>query len=189
LGNGEVVLSLTTTFKAVGPHVYLRQLAYSVAAKSAATSWLRIDAQVSYVGTRSKSERIGEAASGNVTGYRSVGLSGSTGKRTISVSGAKLGSLVSVLNSLPLGPQNNCMEDLNGFDVTITLKGGTALRVFNGLCGGDFDEVTAGTGEHYILADTSCVLIKYVTSLFGKKTPAGTRSALGDCEAWTKAAT
>jgi hypothetical protein len=189
--NGPEVLSTSTAFPANGPHVYLRQLGYSMTAKSSTSSWLRVDSQVVWVPSRTSAQKVTGAVSATVTAYKSVGLFGSSGGTKIHVSGNKLATLLRTFNSLPLGPQNSCMEDITGFGLTVTLKSGSTFQVYNSFCGGPSDTVFTQAGNlsgspRYVLADTSCSLIKDVVSLFGKVAIPGTRSALHSCEQWVK---
>jgi hypothetical protein len=125
-----------------------------------------------------------------VTGYKSVALSGSMGDVKIKVVGRNLTTLIRRLNSLPIGPQANCMESLNGFSVDITLRNGAHVQVYNGFCAGPSDAVLSLAGHvnetRYTLYDRSCALIKDVVALFGSASVAGTRAALHTCETWTK---
>lgn len=189
-GSSGAFLSNTTAFAANGPHVYLRQLAYTTTARNATSSWLRIDSDIIWVPSRSSSQTVTNAVSASVTGYKSVALDGSSGATKVSVTGQKLVDLVGVLNSLPLGPQNSCMEDLTGFTLAITLKRGVVVQVYSGFCGGPSDVVFALAGRakevRYSLADTSCALVKDVVSLFGRTHVLGTSGALRSCQAWRR---
>jgi hypothetical protein len=189
-GSSGSALWISTAFPANGPHLYLRQLAYSMTARNASTSWLRIDSQIVWVPRRSSSQFVTKGVVATATGYKSVGLSGSSGPTKVKVTGTKLSTLLRAINSLPLGPQNACMEGLTGFDLKIYLKTGVTLQIYNGFCGGPFDTVSAQVGNRtdtrYSLADTSCSLFKDVVSLFGTAPIPGTRGALRNCEAWIK---
>jgi hypothetical protein len=187
-GFSEAFLSNSTDFPANGPHIYLRQLAYSMTSRNASSSWLRIDSQIIWVPSRLSSQVVTGAVSATATGYKTVGLDGSMGATKIHVSGSKLTELIRALNSLPLGPQNNCMEDLTGFNLKIALKNGATIQIYNGSCGGPTDLVSTQAGDlngsRYSLSDTSCALIKEVVSLFGRAPVSGTRDTLHSCEAW-----
>jgi hypothetical protein len=189
-GFSGAILSNTTAFPANGPHLYLRQLAYSMKSRNATSSWLRIDSQIIWVPSRTSSQVVTGAVSASAIGYKTVGLDGSSGATKANVSGSKLNALLRALNSLPLGPQNDCMEDLSGFTLTIALKNGVTIRVYNGSCGGPTDLVSAQAGNlneyRYSLSDTSCALIKEVVSIFGNASVSGTRNVLHNCEAWIK---
>ncbi|MGC1419480.1 MAG: hypothetical protein WA786_05095 [Acidimicrobiales bacterium] len=190
--DGSGIISITITYPASGPHVYLRQLAYSMTRRTSSTSWLRIDAQVVWIPSRTSTEVLSNVVAATVTGYRNVGLMGSSGDVTLHVTGQRLSALLAAFNSLPLGPQNDCMESLNGFTITFLLKGGARFRVANGLCAGSFDAVSTPTGiaspTSYVLADDACTFIRDVTSLFSASSVPGTRNALRQCEQWAKAA-
>lgn len=192
-GDGTTVLSTSITFPANGPHVYVRQLAYSMTRRSSSTSWLRIDSQVLWVASRTASQTVSGVISATVTGYKTTGLSGSRGDVTRHVSGKKLAALLRVFNSLPRGPQLGCMESLNGFDIVFTLRDGTDIEVVNGLCAGSFDAVSARAGnvndDLYVLSDDSCALFKDAASLFAGGSVPGTWAALHDCETWSKSNT
>jgi hypothetical protein len=184
------ILSNTTAFPANGPHIYLRQLAYTMTSRNASSSWLRIDGQIMWVPSRSSSQVVTGAASATVIGYKSVALDGSSGPTKVHVSGSKLTALLRALNSLPLGPQNGCMEDPTGFNLKIALKDGVTIQVYNGSCGGPTDVVSTQAGNiirtRYSLSDTSCALVKTVVSLFGSAPVSGTRDVLDNCESWIK---
>ena len=188
-GSSGAILTNTTDFPANGPHIYFRQLAYATTSRNASSSWLRIDSQIVWVPSRSSSQLVTGAVSGTMTGYTTVGLSGSSGATTVRVAGNKLTSLLRVLNSLPLGPPSRCMEALTGFVLTISLKSGADLHVYNDFCGGPLELVSTQTGNlnetRYSLSDTSCSLIKEVVSLFGHAPVRGTRVAVHSCEVWT----
>jgi hypothetical protein len=190
--NGNGIISITMTYPANGPHVYLRQLAYSMTRRNATTSWLRIDAQVVWIPSRTSAQSLTGVVAAAVTGYKNVGLMGSSGDVTIHVAGKKLATLVGAFNSLPLGPRNGCMESLNGFNITFSLKSGARLHVVNGFCAGSFDSLSppAGAlgGATYVLSDNSCTFFTYVTSLLQRSSVAGTRDALHQCETWAKGA-
>jgi hypothetical protein len=189
-GIGGVVITNSTDFPANGPRIYLRQLAYSMATRNASSSWLRIDSVIISVPRRSASQAVSGAASATATSYKSVNLDGSRGATKVDVSGSGLTDLLSALNSLPLGPQNDCVEDLTGFNLNIALKNGDTVDVYNGFCGGPTDLVSVQKGNltesRYSLSDTSCTLIKDVVSLFGSAPIAGTRNALHSCETWMR---
>jgi hypothetical protein len=189
-GQGGAVLENSTAFPANGPHIYLRQLAYSITSRNASTSWLRIDSLVTWVPSRSSSQVLTGALSASATGYRSVGFSGSSGATKVHVSGRNLTHLLHALNSLPLGPQFGCEDELNGFLLHVELKNGVTVQVYNNFCGGPSDLVAYQIGNtpstRYFLSDTSCALVKDVVSLFGSAPVAGTRNALRSCEAWVK---
>jgi hypothetical protein len=189
-GFGGAVISNTTDFPANGPHIYLRQLAYSMTSRNASSSWLRIDSVITWVPSRSSSQVVSGAASATATGYKEVDLDGSRGATKVDVSGSRLTDLLSALNSLPLGPQNSCVEDLTGFNLTIALKNGGTIEVDNGFCGGPSDVVSVQKGNltetRYSLSDTSCALIKDVVSLFGSAPISGTRNALHSCDVWIR---
>jgi hypothetical protein len=184
------VLSNSTAFPANGPHIYLRQLAYTVTSRNSSSSWLRIDSQVTWVPSRSSSEVVKGAASAIAIAYKSVDLDGSSGATKVEVSDGRLTDLLGALNSLPLGPQNSCVEDLTGFNLTIAMKNGGTVEVSNGFCGGSSDLVSVQAGNanetQYSLSDTSCALIKEVVSLFGSTPITGTTDALHSCETWVK---
>lgn len=188
--NSGAIISNTTGFPANGPHVYLRQLAYSMTSRNASSSWLRIDSQITWVPSRTPSQVVTGAVSATAIGYKSVDLAGSSGATKVYVSGRKLTALLHALNSLPLGPQIGCMDDLIGIDLKILLKRGVAIQVYNGSCAGQYDSVSTQAGNLnetlYSLSDTSCALIKEVVSLFGNAPVTGTREALHNCEAWIK---
>lgn len=191
--NGNGIISITFTFRANGPHSYLKQLAYSMTKRNASTSWLRIDSQVVWIPARTSNQIIKGAVSATVTGYKSAGLMGSSGDVRLSVSGKRLVTLMREFNSLPLGPQNGCMETLNGFTIAITLKDGAHLQVFNGYCAGSYDTVSEQAGNshetRFVLSVDSCTFAKYVVSLFVSKSVPGTSEALKSCETWAKANT
>jgi hypothetical protein len=180
----------TTVFPADGPHVYVRQLAYTMTSRNSSSTWLRVDSQVVWVPSRASSQLITQAVSATATGYKSVALDGSSGPFTVRVTGSRLRALIRALNALPLGPQNGCMEELTGFSLTITLNDGASVLVSNGSCGGPSEYVSTVkggvSGHGYSLSDTSCSLIKQVTSLFGGASVNGTREALRACETWIK---
>ncbi len=146
-GSSGPIVWNTTAFAANGPHVYLRQLAYTTTARNATSSWLRVDSQIVWIPSRTHSQFVTSAVSAIVTGYKDVALDGSSGATTTTVSGERLRALVSALNSLPLGPQNSCMEELNGFTLAITLKGGVVVQVYSGSCGDPSDYVSRTRGH------------------------------------------
>jgi hypothetical protein len=158
--------------------------------RSSSTSWLRIDSQVVWVPSRTSSQVVSGAVSAIVTGYKMTGLSGSSGDVTLHVSGRKLAKLLRVFNSLPLGPQSECMESLNGFDIAFKLSNGARIEVTNGFCAGSFDAVSAQAGNlndvRYVLSDDSCALFKDAVSLFSGVSAPGTSAALHDCETWSR---
>jgi hypothetical protein len=189
-GFGGAIISNTTDFPANGPHIYLRELAYSMRSRNASSSWLRIDSVITWVPSRSSSQVVSGAASATAIGYKNVDLDGSSGATKIDVFGSRLTDLLSALNSLPLGPQNDCVEDLSGFSLTIALKNDGTIEVSNGFCGGPSDLVSVQKGNltetRYSLSDTSCALIKEVVSLFGSAPISGTRNALHSCKEWIR---
>jgi hypothetical protein len=183
------VLSIAITYRASGPHVYLKQLAYSMTRRSASTTWLRVDGQVVWVPSRSKSQRISQAVSAAVTGYKVTALSGNRGNVRVDLTGPALTQIVNQFNSLPLGPNEMCMEDLGGFSIMLTLKDGTKLQIFNGFCAGSFDTISAPTGNPkfgYRVSDRSCSFMRAVVSLLPAASVPGSRSALHSCEVWSK---
>jgi len=190
--DGTGIISITITYPASGPHVYLRQLAYSMTRRTSSTSWLRVDAQVVWIPSRTPSQVLSGVVAATVTGYKDVGLMGSSGDVTLHVTGRKLSTLLGAFNSLPLGPRNECVESLNGFNITFSLKDGARLDVTNGLCAGSFEAVSTSAGAtsptSYVLADDSCTFINDVTSLFAGSSVAGTRNALKQCEQWAASA-
>jgi len=183
------VLSMTISFHANGPHVYLKQLAYSMTQRSSSTSWLRVDSQIAWVPSRSKSQMISGPVTAVITGYKVTALSGTSGNVRINVSGKPLVKLIDQFNALPLGPNNMCMEDLGGFSIMLTLTNGKHLQIFNGFCAGSFDSLSAPTGNPkfgYRVADRSCSFMRAVVALFTANSVPGSRSALHSCEVWSK---
>jgi hypothetical protein len=183
------VLSMTITYRANGPHIYLKQLAYSMTRRTSSTSWLRVDSQVVWIPSRNKSETISHPIAAVVTGYRVTALSGSRGNVRIDLAGSALSKLIDIFNALPLGPNNHCMEDLGGFSITLTLKSGQHLQIYNGYCAGSFDSVSAPTGNPtfgYQVSDRSCAFMRAVVALFPAKSVPGSKSALHSCEVWSK---
>ncbi|MGB8197359.1 MAG: hypothetical protein WCF25_10180 [Acidimicrobiales bacterium] len=187
-GSSGAILLNSTEFPANGPHVYLRELTYTVASRNSTSSWLRVQSDVEWYPSRISSQLVTGAESATVVGYKTVALYGSTGATTAHISGEKLTRLLHVFNSLPLGPQSDCAESLTGFELTINLGLGGTVQVRNDFCGGPTNLVfaRAGTpsGPRYSLSDTSCALIKEVVSLFGDTPPKGTRASLRDCQNW-----
>jgi hypothetical protein len=189
-GTSAPIDSIAITFPANGPHLYLKQLAYSLTQKTSTTSWLRIDGQIVWVPSRSASQKIPAANSATITGFEKTALSGTSGPVKIQLSGKKLTRLIAELNSLPLGPENRCMENLTGFTILLHLKSGTRLQIDNGFCVGAFDSVSTITGNEngvdYSLADPSCHLIDDVVSLFASTSVQGTHEASSGCNSWSK---
>lgn len=188
--NGIGIISIAFTYPADGPHVYLKQLAYSMTKRNSSTSWLRVDSQIVWVPNRSSNQKVTPAISASVTGYQKSALSGTSGDVTIPVSGKKLTKLVAELNALPLGPESRCMENLAGFTISLRLKNGTRLQVDNGFCAGAFETVTTRTANtykiDYTLSDPSCRFIDDVVSLFASKSVKGTHEALSGCTSWSR---
>jgi hypothetical protein len=185
------LLTNSTNFPANGPHIYLRELGYTIAAKNSSSTWLRIDSAILWVPSRTASQVVPSAVSATATGYKSVNLDGSVGPTTHDVSGRQLSDLLGVINSLPLGPQNDCVEDPIGFTLKMTLKDYGTVEVDSGFCGGPSDRVMitqlGNTNEtQFSLSDTSCTLIKEVVSLFVRAPVQGTRDMLQNCESWVK---
>jgi hypothetical protein len=183
------VLSIAITYRTNGPNLYLKQLAYSMTRRTSSTSWLRVDSQIIWVPSRNKSQMISHPVSAVVTGYKLTALSGSRGNVRVDLAGSALAKLIDKFNALPLGPINNCMEDLGGFSIALSLKGGQHLQIYNGYCAGSFDIVSAPTGNPkfgYQVSDRSCSFMRAVVSLFPGASVPGSRSALHSCEVWSK---
>jgi hypothetical protein len=188
-GPNKTIYSFTITFPANGPHLYLKQLAYSTDIRNSTSSWLRIDSQIVWLPSRSADQIVPPALSATVTGYKTVSLMGSTGPSTVSVTGKKLSSLVSALNALPLGPTERCVETTTAFQLTITLRNGKKLHDSSTFCGFPEDAISfssATFAASYELADTSCTVMSDVAALFKNGTAVGTRTSLSDCRAWAK---
>jgi hypothetical protein len=189
-GAGGSNLMISTEFPANGPHVYLRELTYTMASRNATSSWLRVESDVLWYPSRISSQLVTGAESATVVGYKTVALDGSHGATTVRISGTKLTRLLRAFNSLPLGPQSDCAEALTGFRLTINLDFGDTVQVYNDFCGGPTEMVLAQSlspdGPRYSLSDTSCALIKEVVSLLGNAPVKGTRNSLRDCETWMK---
>jgi hypothetical protein len=187
--NGIGIISISITYPAKGPHVYLKQLAYSMTKRNSASSWLRIDSQIVWVPNRGANQEIPAAVAATITGYRESGLDGTSGDVTLDVAGTKLAALVAQLNALPLGPENRCMENLSGFVISLRLKNGQRLQISNGFCAGPFDSVSLITGNEnavdYVLSDPSCRFMDDVVSLFPSSVK-GTHEALSGCQSWSK---
>jgi hypothetical protein len=188
--NSAPVDSIAIIFPASGPHVYLKQLAYSFTPKTSTTSWLRVDGQIVWVPSRSARQKVPAARSATVTGYEKTALSGTSGAVNIKLSGKKLTQLIAEFNALPLGPENRCMENLTGFSISLRLKDGTHLQIDNGFCAGAFDSVSkitgAKSGVDYTLSDPSCHFIDDVVALFASMSVKGTHEALSGCHSWSK---
>jgi len=189
--NGSPVTSIAITFRANGPHLYLKQLAYSMTRRTSSTTWLRIDSQIVWVPRRTQSETVSTPVSATVTAYERTALSGNSGDVRINLAGRTLTKLIDEFNALPLGPSNRCMEDLGGFTLSLTLKSGEHVQISNGFCGGSFDTVASPTSSlnvaDYEVSDHSCDFMRAVVSLFNATPAAGTRAALHQCEVWSKA--
>lgn len=183
------VLSIAITYRTNGPHLYLKQLAYSMTRRTSSTSWLRVDSQIGWVPSRSTSQMISHPVAAVVTGYKVTALSGSRGDVRVDLAGTALAKLIKKFNALPLGPNNLCMEDLGGFSITLTLQNGERLQIFNGFCAGSFDSVSLPTGSSttsYRVSDRTCSFMRAVVSLFPATSVPGSRSALHSCEVWSK---
>jgi hypothetical protein len=181
------IFSTAITFAANGPHLYLKQLAYSMVQRNASTSWLRVDSQIVWIPNRSSSEKITGVVSATATGYTTTSLMGSHGAVRVNLSATQLSNFVRAINGLPLGPQDVCMENVTAFTVMLRLKNGDELRVFNGDCSGSYDSVSLMSGatatKTYVLSDRACGLIADVSALFGADEAQGTHQALRYCEA------
>jgi hypothetical protein len=187
--NAAPVLSIIFTYRVNGPHVYLKQLAYSMTQRTSSTSWLRVDSQIVWVPSRTASQKISQPVSAVLTGYKVSGLSGTSGDVRIDLTGKTLANLINQFNELPLGPNNMCMEDLGGFSMTLTLKSGAHLQIFNGFCAGSFDSVSVPNGNsqsRYQVSDHSCGFMGSVVSLLPAASVPGSRAALRQCEIWSK---
>jgi hypothetical protein len=157
--------------------------------RTSSTSWLRVDSQIVWVPSRKKSQLISHPVSAVVTGYKVTALSGSRGNVRVDLAGTALTKLIEQFNTLPLGPNNLCMEDLGGFSITLTLKNGEHIQIFNGFCAGSFDSVSAPTGNPkfgYRVSDRSCGFMRAVVALFPTASVPGSQSALHSCEVWSK---
>jgi hypothetical protein len=189
--NGPTVTSLAITYRANGPHLYLKQLAYSMTQRTSSTSWLRIDSQIVWIPSRTQSETVSDPVSAKLTGYKVTALSGNSGDVRINLSGRTLTKLIDDFNALPLGPTNLCMEDLGGFTMSLTLESGEHVQISNGFCAGSFDEVSSPTSNlnhtFYEVSDHSCGFMRAVVSLLAATPAAGSRAALHQCEVWSKA--
>jgi hypothetical protein len=187
-GSSGATLLNSTEFPANGPHVYLRELTYTMTSRNATSSWLRVQSDVEWYPSRISSQLVTGAESATVVGYKTVALYGSTGATTVRIAGEKLSRLLRAFNALPLGPQSDCAEELTGFTLTIDVGFGVTIQVDNDFCGGPTEMVLARSprGPRYSLADTSCALIKEVVSLLANAPVKGTRTSLRDCETWVK---
>jgi len=187
-GKAEI-FSTAITFDANGPHLYLKQLAYSMTRRNSSTSWLRVDSQIVWIPNRSASQKITGVVSASATGYKTTSLMGSTGAVTVRLDGTQLSNLVRTINELPLGPQEVCMENINAFQVTLRLSDGAKMRIYNGDCGGFYDSVSLLSGatatRSFVLSDRSCKLITVVSALFGAHEAEGTHQSLRYCESAT----
>jgi hypothetical protein len=184
---GPEILSTAFIFAANGPHLYLKQLSYSMTERTATTSWLRVDSQVVWIPSRGALDKITGVVSATATGYETTSLMGSTGAVSVRLDTAQLDQLLRTVNTLPLAPTSVCMENVNAFQVTLRLKDGATMRIYNGDCNGFFESVSllsGATATHtFTLSDRSCGLIAIVSSLFGAHTAKGTYTALHYCEA------
>ncbi|MGD0054002.1 MAG: hypothetical protein ABSC34_01005 [Acidimicrobiales bacterium] len=189
---GVGIISIDITFSANGPHLYLKQLAYSMTRRTASTSWLRVDSQVLWIPSRSAAQEITGAISATATGYQKISLMGSTGATQVHLTAKQLAKLVDIVNALPPAPTSECMENVNAFLVTLRLSNGDELRIYNGDCDGFFESVSQMSGEttvsRYTVSDRSCELLADVGTFFRANSAKGTHQALTTCEAAKKSA-
>jgi hypothetical protein len=155
--------------------------------RNATTSWLRVDSQIVWIPSRGALDKITGVVAASATGYATTSLMGSTGAVSVTLDTAQVDQLVRTLNALPLAPTNVCMENVNAFQVTLRLKDGAKLRIYNGDCNGYFESVSSmsgSTSRHtFTLSDRSCALIGEVSGLFPATAAKGTHTALHYCEA------
>jgi hypothetical protein len=180
------ILSTAIIFPSNGPHLYLKQLAYSMTTRTASTSWLRVDSEVVWIPNRSAAQEVTGVVSATATGYQTTGLMGSTGAAAVQLDGTQLADFVHVVNQLPLAPRIVCMENVNAFQVTLRLNDGDSLHIYNGNCNGLYETVSRMSGDiavgGFTLSDRSCALIAVVSGLFPPASARGTHQALRDCE-------
>jgi|GEM_PF-2246233 len=173
---------LEISFPVSGPRVYLKIIEETWTARTATSSWLRIDADVAQVGTRTSTETIEGPSKAIVTGYATTTFqNGSQGPSSITITGAPLGTVISTFDALPLGPTNSCMEEIEPFTMTVTLANGANVRVTEIECGGHVVLVKTGTTQYY-LSDNNCTLLAAIVNVLPPGGSVATRNALSACE-------
>lgn len=105
---GKTVLTLLESVLLSGNHEYSAQIAVGLMSLSAHSTLLRGDAEVSWVPTRSTSERAPAGAPLSLTVYGGGPAGGGT--TTTGVTGSDQIAVTSMLNKLPLAPSVQCAE-------------------------------------------------------------------------------
>jgi hypothetical protein len=173
---------LEISFPANGPRVYLKIVDETWTARTANSSWLRVDADVAQVGERTSAETIEAPSKAIVTGYATTTYqNGSQGPSSITITGAPLGTVISTFDALPLGPTNSCMEEIVPLTMTVTLSNGAKVQVTEIECGGHTVLVKTGTTQYY-LSDNDCKLLAAAVNVLPPGGSTATRNALSGCE-------
>ena len=158
----DVAPELAYALPASGPHEYLAELAYVVAAVGRDVVEFRVDAQVVWEPSRPVAERAPATGVVQVTGYSgSSAEGGSSGPVTFTVSGARARSLLSALNGLPLGPRGWCLEKSLLFRIVVRPARGAppSFDADGWACAGDV-LVTAHGRVLPDLYDADCLLLR-----------------------------
>ena len=180
----DVAPELAYALPASGPHEYLAELAYVVAAVGRDVVEFRVDAQVVWEPSRPVAERAPATGVVQVTGYSgSSAEGGSSGPVTFTVSGARARSLLSALNGLPLGPRGWCLEKSLLFRIVVRPARGAppSFDADGWACAGDV-LVTAHGRVLPDLYDAHCLLLRAVVAVLPACEAYGTRAARTGCD-------
>jgi hypothetical protein len=168
-----------------GPHEYLAELTCSMAAVGGDATELRVDASSVWLPTRSGAERAPAQGVVTVTAYAEASsMNPSSGPVTFALSRGRAGSLVSVLNALPLGPSSYplCLEDSLIFRIVVRPASGAppSFQADGWDCGAVV-RVTAHGRSMQPLYDGNCSLLRAVVKVLPAHAGEATREAGTEC--------
>ena len=172
---GKSDVTLLESVPVSGTHEYSASLELGLAADGSRTL-LRVDAETSWVSTRSKSESAPAGTPLTLTVYAQGGPAG-PGTSSTSVPAADAAQVTSMLNTLPLAPSVQCAESAPRYQ--LQWGAGTSAFVATGYSCGGMVSVGSGGKAASPLLDRSARLVALLNGFHLSSVPpisyAGTR--------------
>jgi hypothetical protein len=176
-GSADVLMIALTT---AGPYDYSAELVYEIAADSASSSEVRVDAEVVVEPRRASQEMIPAHSTVTITGFAKSSLfNNSTGPVTVKLPQSEAERVTVIANHLPVAPQPDCMEYVMLYKIAFRSSG----HVFDlqGVSCGSIVLVTRSDHKLSPLHDATCKLLRAVVKFLPKGKASSTRSGLSAC--------
>ena len=177
--DGKSALIMVMSIPVAGTHEYSATLTIGIAALSAHSTLLRLDAQVSWVASRPGSEKAQVDASLELTVYRSNQFGGNV---TVGLSGTQQQEVTKRLNSLPLAATAQCAQSDPLYQLQYDSPS-SSLQATGYACAGTV-LVTADGKPAAPLNDRSLSLVGLMNQFLPSAEAIGTTNSAGGWAGW-----